>query len=61
MSAAPEVPGAYRQFIANPENTSISTMVGDMATLNLQMLHMLREAIPAGAMTALLAQIAARS
>jgi hypothetical protein len=55
------IPGADRQFIANPENTSVSTMVGDMATLNLQMLHMLGEVMPAGAMTNLLAQIALRS
>ena len=58
--AAP-IPGADRQFIADPENTSVSTMVGDLATLNLQILHALQAAVPDGAMTALAGQIAARS
>ena len=57
--AAP-VPGADRQFIADPENASAATQMGDMATINLQMLHMLETVIPAGAMTNLAAQVTLR-
>ena len=59
--AAPVIPGADRQFIADPENTSVSTMVGDLATLNLQLLHTLQAVVPEGAMRNLAAQIGVRS
>ena len=60
---AARIPGADRQFIANVEDASAATQMGDMATLNLQRLHILQEAnaIPAGAMTALAVQVQARS
>ena len=59
--AAPVIPGADRQFIADPENTSVSTMVGDLATLNLQLLHTIQAVVPEGAMRNLAAQIGVRS
>ena len=50
--AAPPPPadmGGARQFLADPETTCLSTMVGDMAALNLQLIHALGNAIPAAA------------
>ena len=49
--AAPNVPnnmGGDRQFLADPEAASLSTVVGDMAALQLQLVHALDAIIPAG-------------
>ena len=48
--AAPRIPddfGGDRQFLADPEATGLSTIVGDMAALNLQLIHALGDAVPA--------------
>jgi hypothetical protein len=34
--------GGDRQFMADPQATGLSTMVGDMAAINLQLMHMMR-------------------
>ena len=47
MAVPPNMGGA-RQFIADPEATCLSTMVGDMAALNLQLIHAIDGVIPAG-------------
>ena len=59
--ARPVIPGAGRQFIANPENASNATMMGDMATLNLQILHLLNTVVDDGANRDLVAQATLRS
>ena len=50
--ANPNVPdnmGGNRQFLADPDNASLATVVGDMAAMNLQLLHALDGIIPGGA------------
>ena len=49
MADPPDNMGGYRQFLANPEATGLSTAVGDMAALQLQLIHALNAVIPAGA------------
>ena len=44
--------GGNRQFIADPNNTGISTIVGDMAAMQLQLIHALDAVIPAPARAA---------
>ena len=47
MAIPPEHGGA-RVFFADPEQTGLSTMVGDMAAMNLRLLHLMDEAaVPA--------------
>ena len=38
--------GAGRQFLADPNATGLSTIVGDMAAMQLQLIHALEEVIP---------------
>ena len=38
--------GGDRQFIVDPQATGISTVVGDMAALSLQLIHILRDVVP---------------
>jgi len=40
--APPDAFGGNRQFIADPDATGLSTVVGDLAALNLQMAHFMR-------------------
>ena len=50
--ANPVVPnnmGGNRQFLADPENASLATVVGDLAAMNLQLMHALDEIIPGDA------------
>ena len=49
MAHIPADFGGNRQFIADANATNISTAVGDMAALNLQLIHCLREAVDDGA------------
>ena len=56
--AVPPNMGGDRRFLVDPQATSLSTMVGDMAALNLQLIHTLEGVIPAGAKTALANRIA---
>ena len=61
--AAPRIPddfGGDRQFLVDPEATGLSTVVGDMAALNLQLIHALGDAVPADNRP-LVANIAART
>ena len=44
--------GGNRQFLANPNETGISTIVGDMAAMQLQLIHALDAVIPPGARAA---------
>ena len=45
----PDAMGGNRQFIADSNNTNISSAVGDMAALNLQLIHCMAEAVDDGA------------
>ena len=45
----PNAMGGNRQFIADANDTNISSAVGDMAALNLQLIHCLRATIDDGA------------
>ena len=49
MADPPDNMGGIRQFLADPEATGLSTAVGDMAALQLQLIHALNAVIPAGA------------
>ena len=60
MANPPPNMGGARQFIADPETTCLSTMVGDMAALNLQLIHALGNAVP-DAGRAVVANIAAQT
>ena len=60
MANPPPDMGGGRQFIADPNASGISTVVGDMAALNLQLIHALQEVIPDGA-RALVNNIAAQT
>jgi hypothetical protein len=53
MAGIPPNFGGNRQFLADPNATGISTIVGDMAAMQLQLIHALDEVIPAGARAAI--------
>ena len=55
------IPGAGWQFIADPDNASAASQMSDMATLNLQMLHIVRAGLQDDGLIALADQVAARS
>lgn len=59
--AAPVIPGADRQFIADPGNASGATQMGDLAAINLQMLHLLNTVLPDGPNKAMVVQATART
>ena len=44
--AVPDDFGGNRQFLDDPENTGLSTVVGDMAALSLQLIHALGASVP---------------
>ena len=48
-AAPPDNMGGNRQFLADPEAPGLSTAVGDMAALQLQLKHALEGVIPAAA------------
>ena len=52
MAGIPPNFGGNRQFLADPNATGLSTIVGDMAAMQLQLIHALDEVIPAGARAA---------
>ena len=58
--ARPVIPGAGRQFIADPGNASGATQMGDMATINLQILHLLNTVVEDGDNKDLVVQATAR-
>ena len=48
MAGAPPADfGGNREFLADPNNAGMSTVLGDMAALNLNLIHVLGDAIPA--------------
>ena len=59
--AAPVIPGADRQFIADPGNATGATQMGDLATINLHILHLLNTVVEEGANKALIVQATART
>jgi hypothetical protein len=60
MANPPPNFGGDRQFAEDPETAGISTVVGDLAALNLQLIHALTDVIPDGA-RALVNEIANRN
>ena len=52
MAGIPPNFGGNRQFLADPNATGLSTIVGDMAAMQLQLIHALDEVIPDGARAA---------
>jgi len=60
MAAPPPNMGGDRVFLGDPQASGISTVVGDMAALNLQLIHALNAVVPDGS-RALVDRIAAQT
>jgi anaerobic C4-dicarboxylate transporter len=59
--AAPLIPDADRQCIANPVAACVCTLMGYMAAMNLQLFHLIETVIPVVEKTALATGIADQS